>query len=66
LPENARHYVLIEKSLSTVTFKKGEGCKILTGSWNDPYSGKSITDASKLDIDRMVSLKKTHQSGATS
>jgi hypothetical protein len=49
-----------------VTFKKGEGCKILTGSWNDPYSGKSITDASKLDIDRMVSLKKTHQSGATS
>jgi hypothetical protein len=62
--QNARHEVLIEESLSTVTFKTGKGCKVLSGSWNDLYSGKTITDASKLDIDHIVPLKEAHQSGA--
>ncbi len=30
---------------------------------DDPYSGKTITDASKLDIDHMVLLKEAHESG---
>ena len=37
---------------------------MVSGSWNDPYSGKTITDATKLDIDHMVPLKEAHQSGA--
>ena len=35
----------------------------VAGSWNDPYSGRTITDASKLDIDHMVPLKEAHESG---
>ena len=62
--QNARHEVLIEESLSSVTFKTGKGCKVLSGSWDDPYSGRTITDATKLDIDHMVPLKEAHQSGA--
>ena len=37
---------------------------MLSGSWNDPYSGKTIIDATKLDIDHMVPLKGAHESGA--
>ena len=62
--QNARHEVLIEESLSSVTFKTGKGCKVRSGSWDDPYSGRTITDATKLDIDHMVPLKEAHQSGA--
>ena len=62
--QNARHEVLIEESLSKVTYKTGRGCKVLSGSWEDPYSGKTITDSTKLDIDHMVPLKEAHESGA--
>ena len=61
--QNARHEVLIEESLSTVVFKTEKGCRVVSGSWNDPYSGRTITDASKLDIDHMVPLKEAHESG---
>ena len=62
--QNARHEVLIEESSSTVVFKTEKGCRVVSGSWNDPYSGRTIMDASKLDIDHMVPLKEAHQSGA--
>ena len=61
--QNARHEVLIEESLSTVGFKSSKGCRVVSGSWNDRYSGRTITDATKLDIDHMVPLKEAHQSG---
>ena len=62
--QNARHEVLIEESLSTVGFKSSKGCRVVSGSWNDPYSGRTIIDATKMDIDHMVPLKEAHQSGA--
>ena len=62
--QNARHEVLIEESLSTVVFKSAKGCRVVSGSWDDPYSGRTITDATKLDIDHMVPLKEAHESGA--
>ena len=61
--QNARHEVLIEESLFTVGFKSSKGCKVLSGSWNDPCSGKTIIDATKMDIDYMVPLKGAHESG---
>ena len=61
--QNARHEVLIAESSSTVVFKTEKGCRVVSGSWNDPYSGKTITDASKLDIDHLVPLKEVHESG---
>ena len=61
--QNTLHEVLIEESLSTVGFKSSKGCRVVSGSWNDPYSGRTITDATKLDIDHMVPLKEAHESG---
>jgi len=61
--QNARHEVLIEESLEPVVFKTSKGCRVISGSWNDPYSGKTFTDASKLDIDHLVPLKEAHESG---
>ena len=60
--QNARHEVLIEESLSTVGFKTSKGCRVISGSWNDPYSGSTITDANQLDIDHLVPLKETYES----
>ena len=37
---------------------------MVSGSWNDSYSGKTITDATTLDIDHMVPLKEAHEPGA--
>jgi len=37
---------------------------VVSGSWNDPYSGKTVTDTTKLDIVHMMPLKEAHQSGA--
>ena len=62
--KNARHEVLVAESISPVGFKTSKGCRVVSGSWNDPYSGKTINDATKLDIDHMVPLKEAHQSGA--
>ena len=62
--QNARHEVLIEESLSTVVFKSSKGCRVVSGSWNDLHAGKTITDATKLDVDHMLPLKEAQQSGA--
>ncbi len=61
--QNARHEVLIAESNSPFEFKTDKGCRVISGTWNDPYSGRTITDASKLDIDHMVPLKEAHESG---
>ena len=53
---------MIEESLSTVGFKSAKGCRVVSGSWDNPYSGRTITDATKLDIDHMVLLKEAHES----
>ena len=55
---------MIEESLSTVGFKSAKGCRVVLGNWDDPYSGRTITDPTKLDIDHMVLLKEAHESGA--
>ena len=38
--QNARHEVLIEESLSTVGFKSLKVYRLLSGSWDYPYSGR--------------------------
>jgi len=64
--QNTRHEVLIEESRTPVTFKTDKGCRVVSGSWLGAYSGDVFTDASKLDIDHLVPLKETHQSGGFS
>ena len=62
--QNTRHEVLIQESLAMVTFKRERKCQVATGEWFDPYTGETVTDATRLDIDHMVPLKNAHDSGA--
>ena len=62
--QNTRHEVLIEESLTPVTFKTDKGCRVVSGNWLGAYSGEVFTDASKLDIDHLVPLKEAHESGS--
>ncbi len=62
--QRTRTEVLIEESTTPVTFKSVKRCEILTGTWIDPFSGRTFKNPSKLDIDHVVPLKEAHQSGA--
>ena len=62
--QNARHEVLIEESLKSVTFKTDQQCQVLTGEWFGAFTGMGFTEASDLDIDHMVPLANAHKSGA--
>lgn len=41
-------------------------CKVTSGSWVDPYSGETFTDAKKMDIDHLIPLQYAHQHGGAS
>jgi hypothetical protein len=59
---NTRAEVLIEEAI--VKPKIGPKCKITGGKWFSAYDGKTITDASKLDVDHLVPLAEAWRSGA--
>ncbi len=61
--QNTRHEVLIDESISPVKFKSTDKCQVAYGEWYDPFTGETITDATKLDVDHMVPLKNAHDSG---
>ena len=61
--QNTRHEVLIEESSKAVTFKSDKQCQVATGEWMDPFTGDTVTDGTKLDVDHMVPLKNAHDSG---
>lgn len=57
---NTRHEVLAAESLVPPLFL---GCKVVTGLWFDPYTGRTFTDPKDLDVDHMVPLAEAHRSG---
>ena len=59
---NTRAEVLIEEAV--VKPKIGAKCKITGGKWFSAYDGKTITNASLLDVDHMVPLAEAWRSGA--
>ena len=61
--QNTRHEVLIDESLAKVAFKTDRKCQVAMGEWFDPYTGETVTDATRLDIDHMIPLKNAHNSG---
>ncbi len=52
--------------------RDGEGveidgdCSMLAGTWTDPYTGKTLTNSSEVDIDHVVPLANAWRSGASS
>lgn len=61
---NTRHELL--SSLSTArVIMSDDGCRVVRGRWNDPYSGEVFLDASSMDIDHLVPLAWAWQNGAS-
>ena len=61
--QDARAEVLIQESTVPPTFKTDRNCRVIGGSWIDPYTGQVFADAGNLDIDHLVPLKNAHLSG---
>lgn len=60
---NTRGVVLARDS-STAVGTSTSGCTVKTGSWQEPYTGRSESDANQLQIDHVVPLKNAYVSGA--
>jgi len=58
--EDTRAEILIRDSQAKVSF---DGCRVVCGLWNLPYSGGSTTSASQIDIDHIIPLKWAHGHG---
>jgi hypothetical protein len=43
-----------------------DGCSITAGTWLDPYTGRTLTDSSEVDIDHVVPLANAWRSGVSS
>lgn len=64
--QNTRAEALINASTTPVKFKRNKGCNVSHGTWFDPYTNATFTQASKLDIDHIIPLKEAHISGGDS
>jgi hypothetical protein len=59
---DTRAEVLIEEAI--VKPKIGLKCKLTGGKWISAYDGKTVTNASQLDVDHLVPLAEAWRSGA--
>lgn len=60
--QDTRQEVLARQSTLPVVWDEG-GCKVLSGAWKCPYTGRLFSDPKKLDVDHMVPLANAHVSG---
>jgi hypothetical protein len=44
----------------------GNDCAVLSGTWVDPYTGRTLTDPLEIEIDHVVALANAWRSGASS
>lgn len=58
---DTREQVLMETGTDVNTDPKT--CKVLSGSWVEPYSGTTVTDSSAMDLDHVVPLSYAAQHG---
>jgi hypothetical protein len=60
---DTRTKVLIRDSSKPVAFRDATKCEVAWGEWIDPYTGDTINDPDKIDVDHMVPLKAAHEAG---
>ncbi|MFJ2080576.1 HNH endonuclease family protein [Streptomyces anulatus] len=60
---NTRNEVLIAEAVVAPTV--GAGCKLTGGTWTSYYDGQEVNSAGALDIDHMVPLAESWDSGAS-
>lgn len=59
---NTRHEILKAQADGPIRFSP-DGCYVSMSTWHDPFSGKTFTRASDLDVDHIVPLKWAHDNG---
>jgi hypothetical protein len=59
---NTRHEVLLDLATGPVTMSP-DGCRVVHGRWNDPYTGRIHREARQLDVDHLVPLAWAHARG---
>ncbi len=62
--QNTRQEVLIAESTEPVMLA-ASGCRVVSGRWEDPYTGRVFTDPASLDIDHFIPLAEVHRSGGS-
>ena len=62
--QNTRHELLAELSTGPVRYSP-DGCRVVHGRWNDPYTGKIFTSSRNMDVDHIVPLKYAWDRGAS-
>lgn len=55
--------VVLNDKAGSVVSSESAACSIVSGEWNDPYTGQVIKDPTKLDIDHMIPLSYAAQHG---
>lgn len=55
--------VVLKDADGKPTSDVGAACQVVSGRWVDPYTGKTFTDPSGLDIDHLVPLGEAARSG---
>lgn len=63
--QDSRAEALIAQSSTTVRFADERRCRVVTGRWISPFTGKVIQNASDIDIDHVVPLKWAWDHGAS-
>lgn len=63
---NTRQELLIATSRAPVQFRDARQCTVKAGLWIGPYTGRTFTRASDVDIDHIVPLAHAHRHGASS
>ena len=59
---DTRHEVLRDLATGPVAMSR-DGCRVVRGRWNDPYTGRIHREARQLDIDHLVPLAWAHARG---
>ena len=62
--QNSRAEALIATSTTSVRFADAKRCRVVTGRWISPFTGKAIQNAGDTDIDHVVPLAWSWDRGA--
>lgn len=60
---NVRGLVLVRDADSPVTYS-ADGCSVVSGGWDDPYTAQTFESARDIQIDHFVPLKNAYMTGA--
>ena len=60
--QDTRQEVLFAEAVTITATTSGQ-CRVSAGTWIGLFTGQSVTDPSRLDVDHMVPLKNAHESG---